>query len=92
MPPKDSVIAIENKLAHTMLEEAVANNAIKQVLHEIALVLIANTLKPIQQKLSAMSQFSDLSQDYQEMLVNLAAEHSAERRQYGAQMPEVENS
>lgn len=85
-------IEVENALSYKMLEEAAANTVIKQTLREISLVLISNVLTPIRQKLKEVKQFSDLPKEYQEMLENMAAEHSAERRQYGALMPEIESS
>ncbi|HVE44758.1 MAG TPA: hypothetical protein VNC84_06460 [Gammaproteobacteria bacterium] len=87
-----NLIEVENKLAYNMLEEAVTNADVKRALREISLVLISNVLMPIRQKLSEVRQFSDLPKEYREMLENLAAEHSAEKRQYGAVMPEVRSS
>ncbi len=89
---RKNYIEIENELAHKMLKEATTNNDIKKVLLEISVVLIAKVLTPIRQALTETKQFSDLSKPYQEMLENLAAEHSAEKLQYGALMPEVESS
>lgn len=84
-----SPVEIENQLAITMLDEAISNAEIKRVLTEISQILLAKVLAPIQQKVTAVAEFSQLDKFTQAMLVNLAGEHSAERRQYGAIMPEI---
>ncbi len=81
-------ITTENELAQKMLEEAVNNKKIKRALIEISTILISQTLEPIKKELESVTQFSALPKEFREMLENLAAEHSAEKRQYGALMAE----
>lgn len=85
-------IEIENHLAYEMLEESLINPNIKQALKDISSLLLFNVLTPIREKLIKVGQFSELPIEYQEIIKNLAAEHTAEKRQYGAVMPEVASS
>lgn len=85
-------VEIENHLAYEMLTQILINPNIKQALNDISLVLISNILTPIREKLVTVERFSDLPDEYQEIIKNLATGHSAEGRQYGAVMPEVASS
>jgi hypothetical protein len=86
------MIAAENQLAYEMLKESATNKDIKQALHEISVVLIAHVLKPIRATLNRVKTFSELDPTYQQILINLAAEHSLERRKDGAALPEFATS
>lgn len=89
-------VKIENNLAQDMLKQAVLDPNIKRALKDISQVLIDRVLTLIRSQLRNqlinVEHFSKLPASTQELLKNLAAEHSAERRQYGAVMPEVVSS
>jgi hypothetical protein len=88
---QDSV-KVENTLAFAMLKEASTNALIKKKLKCVAVKLASAVLSDLRAKLATVHQYRDLSPHYQSLIFNLAAEHTAERRQYGAAMFEVPSS
>lgn len=85
-------IQIENELAYKMLKEAANNKDIKKTLSDISLPLIDKVIKPLREEINKTQDYSKLPKEYQEALENLAAEHSSEKLQYGALMPEFKSS
>lgn len=86
---KKEYVYTENRLAYSILREAASNHQIKKNLKEIAAVLITNVLNPMRAIISQAKQFTDINPQHQQLFTEMAAEHSAEKRQYGAVMPEV---
>src|SRR6476620_3795712 len=88
---KDYII-LEGKLALNMLKEASHNKEIKLALQQASLLLIKSIFVPLKKELTKVNNFSDLPQAQQEILINLAAEHTQKKRQYGAAMPSIATS
>src|SRR3990167_7769471 len=85
-------IEIENKLALKMLKIAAVDNNVKNILKEIASVLVANVLLPINQMINKLNCISELPEMHCRLLENLFREHTQEMRQYGALFREVAKS
>ena len=75
-----------------MLQEVVVNVEIKQVLHEVATLLIPVVLEPIRKSLDDNGCFDDLPGYIQKSIQELAENHSWQLRQLGALLPNIATS
>ena len=81
-------IETESTLGYKMMAETVGDQKIKQALREISAVLMTHVLTPIRQALNTVTQVSDLPKPLQTLVAHEAEEHSAEKHQYGAVVPD----
>lgn len=85
MLTRQSNVQKENALSLNLLNSAAKSDYVKNILQELSEPLITRIIEPLQQAVSEVKQYHELSKPHQNAIKKLAEHHSNKERQYARQ-------